>query len=590
MKYNNKINKDTHEYFYDVPEVEFIYKNSTEDPELEYKGQLFNYYELEDVLYLDYEEDIENDIIPYGTTFEEWIEDNHQLVYNYLDNMLNNINEEDSKINESKKLNEGTSNFGHMRYLPLLVFDVYDYLWEYMLDDPDYPNEDDFESEEEFEDARDEFEYHYFDNYRYPLLSEEDFESLKEDLEEFNSETKDIAYELDLDENGYQMYENNLDLEDIMLDIESGYYEGAYIGCDDEQYFDNLDEEIKSQQIERFKKFLKEMKKKYGLLELGVTGTFSSGETIYHKVDESKNKDLKEDIDEFDTDFEYCAEDVADGLESGWWHGQTRSGRNWGLIVNGEDGNQFSPSFADAIAYECSYPVRDGHFSFVGLDCIPNKSTFTYTDFDDKNDRETLKNDLLSVGCDEEEIEKFFNDEIEEIEFYIDYEIDIDDFDEDGLDDLDIDDFDEDDFDESLNLDKYDTKEKLKNLVNKDGTYSVDENNNVKNESFDDGYMVSFFKDDIPNEYISKIAKKMKELFGEAYLGVWNNKSEISFHINNLREAMRVAEIFNQQAIWDCKKNKSINNNAYDKNLKFDWEEAFKLLWNIRKAKNKKSN
>ena len=172
-----------------------------------------------------------------------------------------------------------------------------------------------------------------------------------------------------------------------------------------------------------------------------------------------KLEGLNEDIDEFDADFDVCAEDVADTLDSGWWHGQTRSGRNWGLIVNGGDGNQFSPYFADAVAYECSYPVRDGYFNFSGLDCIPNKSTFAYMDWEDEDKKETLKNDLLSVGCDEEEIEKFFNDEIDEIEFYIDYEIDIDDY--------------EDDYDESLKEDTVKTSKGKWTNKGKEGTHGT---------------------------------------------------------------------------------------------------------------------
>lgn len=145
-------------------------------------------------------------------------------------------------------------------------------------------------------------------------------------------------------------------------------------------------------------------------------------------------KPTNEDIEEWDPDFEICCKDVANGLDSGWWHGQTSSERSWSLSVNGGDGNQFSPLFADVVAYEVSYPVRDGVFSFDGLDCVPNKSTFSYMDEEDWKDEsklETLRNDLISVGCDEEEIEKFFKDEISEIEFFINFEIDIDDLDED---------------------------------------------------------------------------------------------------------------------------------------------------------------
>ena len=104
----------------------------------------------------------------------------------------------------------------------------------------------------------------------------------------------------------------------------------------------------------------------------------------------------------------------------------TRSERSWGLVVDGGDGNQFSPIFADAIAYECSYPVSDGTLSLDGLDCILSKSSFSSIDWEDEKDLETFRTDLKNVGCDDDEITEFFNDEISEIEFYIDFYIDID--------------------------------------------------------------------------------------------------------------------------------------------------------------------
>lgn len=143
---------------------------------------------------------------------------------------------------------------------------------------------------------------------------------------------------------------------------------------------------------------------------------------------------LKEDIDEYDPDFDICCKDVARGLESGWWHGTTSSERSWGLTVNGGDGNQFCPSFADVIAYECSYPVSDGNFSYGGLDCIITKNSFDLDviNFEDESDRQMIKTDLLAVGCDEKEIDAWLNNEDEnaEIEFFIDYDIDIDDLEE----------------------------------------------------------------------------------------------------------------------------------------------------------------
>lgn len=160
-------------------------------------------------------------------------------------------------VEPKQKLNEGTSNFGNMIYLPLLAFYVYD--------------------EDRDEDSYDE---------KVCILDNSEVEDLVSDLEEFNDETKEIAYELDIDEDGNQMYGDGLNLEDITLEAESGYYDGAYIKCNNEKYFDYLDEDVKKAQIERFTNFLNEMKSKYGLTQLKVGARFSNGETWYD-IDES---------------------------------------------------------------------------------------------------------------------------------------------------------------------------------------------------------------------------------------------------------------------------------------------------------------
>lgn len=168
-------------------------------------------------------------------------------------------------------------------------------------------------------------------------------------------------------------------------------------------------------------------------------------------VKESKKpvkRKLKEYIDEFDYDFDYCKEDVADALEAGWWHGQTRSGRNWGLTIDGNSGSFTSPRFAEFLTQEVAYPVRDGYFNFIGLDLIIPDSI--KDEFD--GDEEVLRKDLEIIGCDDEDIDKFLNGEIEELETWIDFYIDIDDAEEDEEDD-------EEEYDESV---KKSTKKSIK--------------------------------------------------------------------------------------------------------------------------------
>lgn len=159
-----------------------------------------------------------------------------------------------------------------------------------------------------------------------------------------------------------------------------------------------------------------------GTVEGGIPGVALEISEI-----ESINKSLKEDLDAFDDDFELSCKDIATALSNGWWHGQTQSGRNWGLSVNGKNENQFSPRFADVISAEVAYPVGDGVIKFYGLDLFLTRDMLDYVDFDNEKDLETLKNDLLIVNASEEDIDRFLKGEDDEIEVFIDFEIDADD-------------------------------------------------------------------------------------------------------------------------------------------------------------------
>lgn len=186
-------------------------------------------------------------------------------------------------MKNNKKLTEGTRNFGSMEYLPLLVFDVY---YEYDLDAAQYDS-------------------------KYPLLSEEDIRELQTEIDLFNERTKHRAYELsDGTEQGEDDY---YALEDIIISIEPGYYDGGYLWCYDKM-LDQLSKEEKEKQLGRFKEFFKSLKERYGLLELGVVGTFSNGETIYTKIDEDcaiKKLSEAEYDDEFDDVIENRDEVIA---------------------------------------------------------------------------------------------------------------------------------------------------------------------------------------------------------------------------------------------------------------------------------------
>ena len=207
------------------------------------------------------------------------------------------LNESLTKPLTEQKLEEGTSNFYDQDYIPLLVFITDEELEDAMEYDSEYPNPDDYYDDEtgyasdKYYDALDKFRDTYYHKYYdgVCVLNEYDVDQLKEDLIKFNKETKNIAYELDVNEDGYQEYGDNLSLEDIELVIEPGYYEGAQIECKNEKNFDYLSDGVKEEQLNRFNAFLDEMQKKYGLTKLKTAYRMSNGETGYSIVEELKH-------------------------------------------------------------------------------------------------------------------------------------------------------------------------------------------------------------------------------------------------------------------------------------------------------------
>lgn len=219
------------------------------------------------------------------------------------------IEESKKKSLKEQKLNEGTSNFGRVDPLPLLVFYTYDEVLYSRDNDDENPRNhpDDYASDEELEDAFEEWEQEYFDKVDVCILDEYDVDELEKDLGDLNGELKSLSYELydkasdlEYDEGGYEahkeevdhLYDQSTTLEDVAsFDIKSGYYSAAYINCDGNRYIEDLDDEYRNLVFNK----INEIKKKYGLTELEVAwGPASNGETGYRKVNESKKKSLKE--------------------------------------------------------------------------------------------------------------------------------------------------------------------------------------------------------------------------------------------------------------------------------------------------------
>lgn len=124
--------------------------------------------------------------------------------------------------------------------------------------------------------------------------------------------------------------------------------------------------------------------------------------------------------------YEPWCEQAADSIENGDVQGDLYYGYSYGpILINGEDASTFfkSNEVKELILRDISYPVKDGHASYSGLDEIIG--TYSSLDFSDPD----VQADLIKLGFDEDGIKSLANhqgDEDEEIETWIDYDIQID--------------------------------------------------------------------------------------------------------------------------------------------------------------------
>lgn len=236
------------------------------------------------------------------------IDVNPYIVYWYMQDLNGewryfetNIEPKKECVKEEKKIDEGTSNFGGgPEHFPLLVFYTYDEYAYIIKNHPDYPQEEQFEDEDgnvdygALEQAQYEFEEKAWEDEKVCVLDEDQQERLENKLYDFNEESKEMAWDADYSEEEGQMYGPNLNLEDVKVNIEPGYYSAAYIDVEHEDYLEDLDEDFKAKQFERFTKLFQELKSEFGLTELSAGPVASNGERGYSIVN---NESLDEKYD-----------------------------------------------------------------------------------------------------------------------------------------------------------------------------------------------------------------------------------------------------------------------------------------------------
>lgn len=117
----------------------------------------------------------------------------------------------------------------------------------------------------------------------------------------------------------------------------------------------------------------------------------------------------------------YC-EEIADRLEDGFWSDDTQNGTPWELTINGLSRSEFKPSFADYLAEEVAYPVRDGHLSYRNIEMVLSRDTLESIFGYDTLDK--IVPDLVKLGVDREEIDEWLKSEDStELDIWYDYDI-----------------------------------------------------------------------------------------------------------------------------------------------------------------------
>ena len=203
----------------------------------------------------------------------------------------NCLDDEDKKA--GKTLTEGTSNFPTYDNFPLCVFYTVDEALDIIEAQDGYPNQEDYVNKDgeydnvAYQDAVDSFQQRWFDENKICVLEYEEVDSLRDALDDFNSETFDIVHYNEI-EDREGLDEDLSYLEDIKLGLEPGHYSGTYIDIKNEDYLDYMTRDFANEQIDRINTFLDKIVKEYHLTKLGLSYRFSNGETGFHLIDEAK--------------------------------------------------------------------------------------------------------------------------------------------------------------------------------------------------------------------------------------------------------------------------------------------------------------
>ena len=176
-----------------------------------------------------------------------------------------------------------TSNFKSLGSLPLYVFHTEGEVYERAEEEVKKLNIRDFDTYEDFEDAREDEIEKVRDELDSTgvVLTDFDIGELEMGVEELNDDIKSLIE----NDYSYDYTDEEVNLEDIAtFDISYGYYEGGQITNKHPEVFDDLSEEHQEFILDH----LKAIAEKFDLTELHTDARFGNGETMYSVKKEGK--------------------------------------------------------------------------------------------------------------------------------------------------------------------------------------------------------------------------------------------------------------------------------------------------------------
>lgn len=176
-----------------------------------------------------------------------------------------------------------TSNFKSLGSLPLYVFHTEGEVYEKAEEEVKKLNIRDFDTYEDFEDAKEEEIEKVRDELDSTgvVLTDFDIGELEMEVEELNDDIKSLIE----NDYSYDYTDEEVNLEDIAtFDISYGYYEGGQITNKHPEVFDDLSEEHQEFILDH----LKAIAEKFDLTELHTDARFDNGETVYSVKNEGK--------------------------------------------------------------------------------------------------------------------------------------------------------------------------------------------------------------------------------------------------------------------------------------------------------------